>query len=434
MKRVALLALALVSSVAARAETIAITGGTVHTVASPQPIEGGTVLIRDGRIVAVGRNVAVPADARVIDAAGRAVTPGLFNGFTRVGLVDVEAVRESNDTAAKGAPIAAAFDVSTAVNPLATAIPVSRIEGVTRVAVAPKASRGVFAGQGALIQLGDGFAPVFKARGFQFVELGEEGGELAGGSRAAALAAFKTALAEAREYQAGPTRYRQIGEKGVFANYADARALVPVVTGEMPVMVHASRAADLLQVIALKREFPALRLIIVGAEEGWMVADQLAAAGVPVIVNTLENLPSRFETLAATMNNPGRMAARGVLVALGTVSRDEAMQARVVLQYAGNLVGQSRLPGGEGMSWAEALKTVTLNPARIFGVDKALGTLEPGKLADVVVWEGDPLDLMAAPAHVLIQGREVPLTSRQTRLRDRYRTLDEQALPVQYRH
>lgn len=436
MMRAAAIALALAcGATAAQAETIAIVGGTVHTVASPQPIENGTVVIRDGKIVAVGRNVQVPADARVIDATGKQVTPGLFNAFSALGLADVSAVFESNDIRTSRSSYTASLDVSYAINPKAVPIAVTRVDGITRAVVSPQPSQSVFGGQGALIHLGDASDLVFKPRAFQFVALGEQGGQVGGGSRPAAYAEFINALREARDL-AKTSFVATGGARSPVYNRADLEALRPVLNGDMPVLVWAERAADIRSVIGLRREFPKLRIVILGASEGWMVASELAAARIPVVVNALQNLPTSFEQLGSTMNNVGRMAAAGVTVALGTMARDEAHQARLVVQDAANLVGQSLVPGGTGLSWQEALKTVTLNPAKIFGVDSQLGTLEPGKTADVVVWSGDPFDLRQAPTNVLIAGQEVKLESRQTKLRDRYlaRLQGQLSLPSHYNY
>lgn len=434
MKRAAAIVLALMCSTGAvRAETIAIVGGTVHTVANPQPIENGTVVVRDGKIVAVGQNVQVPAGARVIDATGKQVTPGVFNAFTSTGLADVTGVGDSNDIRTRGAAYAASIDVSYAVNPKAVPIAVTRVDGVTRAVVSPQASQSVFGGQGALVHFGDANDLVFKPRAFQFVALGEHGASVAGGTRPAAYAEFVNALKEAR--QLGRSQFvNTSGHRAPTYNRADLEALQPVLNGRMPVLVWAERASDIRQVLGLRKEFPQLRIILLGAAEGWMVANELAAARVPVILNSLQNQPDAFERLGSTMNNAGRLTAAGVTVALGTIARDEAHQARLVLQDAANLVGQARINGGTGMSWADALKAITLNPAKIFGVDKELGTLEPGKVGDVVVWSGDPLDLMQAPTNVLIAGKEVKLESRQTKLRDRYLGLQDETLPLHYRY
>ena len=429
------LATALMASVAASAlaQTIAITNAQVYTVAKPGAIAGGTVLIRDGRIAAVGTDVAVPADAKVIDAGGKPVTPGIFAPFARVGIVEVDAVDETNDVGARGSVVQAAITVADGFNPTATNIPVARIEGVTRAVIAPEATKDVFGGFGAIVSLGNGFNLIMRREAFQFAVLGEEGADLAGGSRGAAYRVLSNALQEAEVYAENRARYRTNGgDREGLTNHVDADALGPVVRGAVPLMVKANSAADLLQLIRLKQDFPKLRLIALGAAEGWRVADQLAAAKIPVILYALDNLPTQFETLAATFSNAGRLQRAGIVVTLGMLDR-AAHQPRLLLQHAGNLVGIGRTPGGVGLSWDEALASITLNPARVFGMDKELGSLEVGKRADVVVWDGDPLELMSAPTDVFIDGQTIPLVSRQTELRDRYLNLDESTLPVGYR-
>lgn len=424
---------ALLAGAPALAQTIAITNAEIHTVAKPGAIAGGTVLIRDGKIAAVGTDVAVPADAKVIDAGGKPVTPGIFAAFTRIGIIEVDAVRETNDSAAREADVQAAITVADGFNPTATNIPVARIEGVTRAVVAPDAGKDVFGGFGAVVSLGNGFNLVMRREAFEYAVLGEEGAERAGGSRGAAYRVLSNALQEAEVYAENRARYRTNGgDREGLTNHVDADALGPVVRGAVPLMIKANSAADLLQLIRLKQDFPKLRLIALGAAEGWRVADQLAAAKIPVILYALDNLPTQFETLAATFSNAGRLQKAGVVVTLGMLDR-AAHQPRLLLQHAGNLVGVGRTPGGVGLSWDEALASITLNPAKVFGLDKELGSLEVGKRADVVVWDGDPLELMSAPTAVFIDGQTIPLTSRQTELRDRYLNLDEGKLPVGYR-
>jgi imidazolonepropionase-like amidohydrolase len=213
----------------------------------------------------------------------------------------------------------------------------------------------------------------------------------------------------------------------------DAVALVPVVQGRQRLLIHAERAADLRQVIALKREFPRLRLAIVGADEGWTVARELAASGIPVIASALTSLPSSFESLASTHSNIGRMRAAGVKVAIGTINDDEQRMAFRARWYAGNLVGLSRLPGAAGLTWGEALAAITSAPAEAMGVDGDVGSLRPGRRGDLVIWSGDPLDNLSAAELVMIDGVQQPLATRQTKLRDRYRTLERGVLPEAYR-
>ena len=345
------------------AETIAITGGTVALGDGSAPIEGGTVVIRDGRVVAAGAGVAAPAGARVVDAGGRWVTPGIFAGFTRMGIVEIDAVDGTNDTAAASSPFNAALDVAPAVNPKSSPLAINRLEGVTRAVVAPDNSKGsIFAGQGAVIDLGTDMDPVAKPRAFQFMEYGEAGARAAGGSRPAAYAMLKNALFEVRDYVRSPASFADRGKDALLTR-ADAEALVPVVQGHVPLLVHVERASDILTILTLKREVPTLRLVLVGASEGWTVAREIAAARVPVIASALADLPESFEQLAATQSNIGRMKAAGVLVGIGTINQDEARQARWEKQYAGNLVALRRVPGASGLEWGEAFATITSRPA-----------------------------------------------------------------------
>lgn len=408
------------------------------------PIENGVVVARNGKIVAAGAGVAVPAGVRVIDAGGKWVTPGLVIAVTDLGLVDVGAVSESNDDDADKAVFNAALDVSVAIDPDAPPVAVSRAGGVTRAAVAPVAGNAIFAGQGAVIDLAASADPVTRARAFQYVELGERGASLAGGSRVAAQALLRNALREARELdrRAGlsapgvaggdPRMVQSVQGQATdtLLTRFDAAALVPVVTGRQPLYVHVDRAADIRATLALKREFPALRLIVVGAAEGWRVAGELAAAHVPVIATALTDLPGRFETLAATQSNIGRMKKAGVKVAIGNFYDGE--QPRYAPQYAGNLVGVARVPGATGLTWGEALAAITSVPAEIIGEGDHFGSLKPGRAADVVVWDGDPLEVTSGVVAVYVDGVAQSLVNHQTRLRDRYRHPQEGSLPKAY--
>jgi len=461
--RARLLALAASCLVAAPgfAQTVAITGGTVALGDGSEPIPGGTVVVRDGRVVAAGRDVAVPAGAQRIDATGKWVTPGIVAGFSRVGLLEVDAVDGSNDVSANTSPFSAAIDVAPAINPRGQSIAVNRAGGVTRAIVAPANGRNIFAGQGAVIDLGADMQPITRARAFQFVELGEAGAGDAGGSRASAHVLFRNALREARDLGrnsgiAGgrsssatrPADQRDLPledlpdnrllspnasrTEDVLLTRFDAAALVPVLNGRQLLLVHVERASDILQVLALKREFPQLRLVLVGAAEGWTVAEQIRAAGVPVIANALTDLPNSFEQLASTQSNIGRMEKAGVKVSIGMINDDEARQVRLSRQQAGNLVALAKVPGAAGLSWGQALATITSRPAEAIGLGDEIGSLRPGRRADVVIWDGDPLENSAGATMVMIDGIQQPTDNHQTRLRDRYRTLTEGPLPKAY--
>lgn len=418
-------------TVPAAAQTIAITGGKLVIGDGSVPIEGGTVVLRDGKVVAAGAGVAVPAGAQVVDATGRWVTPGLFAGFSRLGLVEVDAVRETNDASANTGDFSAAIDIVPAINAKVSAVAVNRAAGITRAVVAPEAPASIFAGMGALIDLGDDYNAVTKSRAFQFVELGETGSSKAGGSRASAFLEFRNGLIEARALANG--------QRGVAAhphdallNRQDAAALIPVVNGEIRLLVHVERAADILNVLKLRTEFPALKLVLVGVSEGWLVANEIAAAGVPVIASALNDLPSEFEKTAATQSNIGRMKRAGVTVAIGMINDNDSHRLHYSPQYAGNLVALQCVPGASGLTWDQAFAAISSGPAQAMGVDAMLGSLKPGRVGDVVIWDGDPLELSSAPVAVMIDGIQQPLDNRQARLRDRYRTPQEGALPKAY--
>jgi imidazolonepropionase-like amidohydrolase len=424
---------AMILATPAFAETIAITNGKVALGDGSAPIDGATVVIANGRIAAAGRGVAVPAGATVVDAAGKWVVPGFVAGFTRMGLTEVDGVDETNDTSARTSPFGAAIDVSTSINPRASSFAVSRQRGVTRAVVAPSTAAGMFAGQGAVIDLANDMDAVTKPRAFQYVEFGEQGADDSGGSRPAAHVYFRNALREAEAYARNPAGYDG-RSKDALTLRVDAAALVPVVRGQMPLLVHVERAADILGVLDLKREFPALKLVLVGAAEGWTVADRIAAARVPVIANAMTDLPAAFEQLAATQSNVGRLSAAGVITAIGMLNEDESHMARVTSQLAGNMVALTKIPGAGGLDWGHALAAVTSRPAEAIGMGGQMGVLKAGAHGDVVVWDGDPLELSSSPVAMWIDGVAQPLTSRQTRLRDRYRSLAPEALPRAYDH
>jgi imidazolonepropionase-like amidohydrolase len=407
----------------ALAQTVAITGGKLVIGDGSPPIDNATVLITAGRVTAAGKGVAVPAGVRTIDAKGKWVTPGIVAGFTRLGLAGVDAVDGSNDTAANASPFNASIDIAPAINGDVEAIAVSRAAGVTRAVVSPETGNSIFAGQGAVIDTGTDTDPITKAKAFQFVEFGEAGARRSGGSRPALFANFRNAVAEAKAQAAGT-----LGDNALLRR-ADAVALGGVVAGTTKLLIHVDSAPDILAVLALRKDFPLLSIVLVGATEGWRVAGQIAAAKVPVLASALNDLPDSFAQLAATQSNIGRMKAAGVEVAIGMIDDDDTRQAQHVLQYAGNLVALKRVPGATGLSWNEAFATITSKPAAIIGMGAEIGSLKAGRRGDVVIWDGDPLELSTAASRVFIDGVEQNLTTRQTRLRDRYAKPTEGALP-----
>jgi imidazolonepropionase-like amidohydrolase len=413
------------------AQTVAIVGGTVVVGDGSEPVANGTVVFRNGRVVAAGANVAIPAGAQRVDASGRWVSPGIFGGFTRLGLVEVSAVPSTNDRSADESPFSAGLDIAPSVNPLSSAIATNRTGGVTRAVVAPDSSSTIFGGQGAVIDLGADMDAVTHPRAFQFAELGEAGAAQAGGSRSASHAEFRNALTQAQVYARNPAGYGG-NTHDALLNRVDAAALVAVVQGRVPLLVHVEQARDILNVMALRDDYPRLRLVLVGASEGWTVATQIAAADIPVIASALNDLPAQFERLASTQSNIGRMRDAGVRVAIGQIDDRDSHQIRHSTQYAGNLVALNRIPGATGLTWGEAFAAISSWPAEIMGLGEEFGSLRPGRRADVVIWDGDPLELTSNVDMMFIDGVQQPLTSRQTRLRDRYLNISEDQLPQAY--
>ncbi len=434
MKRILALALGATALTAAPAfaQDVTITNARLVLGDGGAPIEGGTVVVRGGSVVYAGPAGGAPASGTSVDAGGAWVTPGLFATVTTLGLADVSAVGETNDITAGDSPFSAALDASTAINPTSQHILVHRAAGITRAATTTMPSGSIFAGQGAIIDLDGDTNAVMQARAFQMINLGEGGADRAGGSRVAAYALLSAAMREAQALvgKAGIPETTEIGKDDeVLLSRFDAEALVPVVTGRQKLYVAVERAADIRAVLALKAQYPRLDMVLVGATEGWLVAREIAAAGVPVIANALNDLPETFEQLGATQSNAGRLAAAGVKVALNASTLRDP---RRLQQAAGNLVALTRMPGASGMDWGKAFAAISSVPADISGMGGKAGVLKAGALGDVVMWDGDPLEVGSVPTRVFIGGVEQSLENHQTGLRDRYIDLDESDRPKAY--
>ena len=422
----------------------AITGGRVLTGSSV--IENGTVVIQNGRVVSVGTGAA-PSGARVIDARGKVVTPGFVAVDSGLGGSEISSVNGSDDLSNGANSISASFDVSYGLDPWSFTLPVARLGGITRAIVVPShagggggghrhddsdfaglgsaglQSPGLFAGQAAIIHLAAGTDILVKPRVAMVAPFGEAGAGIAGGARGAQFTQFKETLAEVRLYARNRAAYDRAGLRDLSLSRADLEALIPVANGDMPLIVTVRRAADIQQVLRLARE-EGVKVILDGAEEGWLVADQIAAAGVPVLLNPISNLPGNLETRATRMQNAAALDAAGVLIAIkgneGSIHR-----ARETRYNAGNAVSH-------GLPYEAAIEAITVNPARIFGMAGQFGELRTGAAADVVIWSGDPLEPLSNAETIFIGGAEQAPTSRQFLLRDRYATGGEGAMPPAY--
>jgi len=424
-------AAALLLGMSASAETIAITHAKIATMGKDGVIQNGTILVKDGRIAAVGSGVAVPAGARTIDAGGHLVTPGLVATGTDLGATEVEG--ESTTVDANGATdsLSAAFDVSLGINPASMVIPPARMGGVTRAVVTPQisgrggASKGekLFAGQAAVIDLSGDPHSITARHVAVMVDVGSAAAAHLGGSHASVLQALEADLEEAASYGANKSGYEHGTHRPYHMSREDMEALQPVISGKEPLVVGVHRVADIRRVIELGKRLK-LKLILDGVEEGWLIAGEIAASGYPALVDPQYDLPESFEQLNARFENAGILAAAGVRLAIEPPhSGDYARQVRYNAGYA----------VAHGMKWEAAMEALTHGPAVIFGFAEKEGSIEPGLEADLVVWSGDPLEMLTLPEHVVIKGVEVPLTSRAQALARRYATPDA-AVPPTYRH
>lgn len=412
----------------AHAQTTAITGARIHTVGPGGQIENGTIVFENGKITAVGADIPVPADAVLIDASGKIITPGLFTPIGQLGLTEVSAVTGTNDAVQRGDQFAAAFDVADAYNPRSTLIPVNRIDGVTRAAITPFAatvdeegnSSRVLSGLGSVVQLGD-TPEYFTKRGAVVVaNLGETGSGVAGGSRAAAVMILRAALNDAKDYRQNRSAYERGDWREYSVSAADLDVLQSVLDRSVPILFNVNRASDISVILRLAAEFN-LRAIVAGGAEAWMIAAELAAADVAVILNGLNNLPSDFDHINARLDSASILVNAGVTVAFGAGARTH--NARNLTQSAGIAVAN-------GLEWDDALAMITLAAARMYGVDAIVGSIEVGKEADLVIWTDDPLELTNYPEQVYIRGTAISMQSRQTLLRDRYLQTDSDKPPA----
>lgn len=402
------------------AQDVLIQGARVHTAAAAGTLARADVLIQDGVIRAVGPDLAVPAGITVIEADGLALTPGLFGGLSGLGVEEVsgEPATVDNNLAMLAPQHVPGhepawrpeFDVMPAYNPHSAVIAVNRVAGIAWTVLAPGSVAGgsFVAGQGAAVLLDGRYEAELDGSRSLFINLGSSAVLLSGGSRAAQYMLLEQALREARPAPA----------PGMLAIAPGHGLLTPLGREVMMryarggrVVFKVDRAADIRQTLKLA-ERAGFKPVISGGAEAWRIADELARAQVPVLIDPLVNLPSGFDRLGARLDNAARLHAAGVAVAF-TQSGDATHNARKIRQSAGNAVAN-------GLPWEAGLAAITRVPAQIFGIDERRGSIEIGKQADLVLWSGDPLEVTSVARAVWIDGRPMPMRSRQTQLRDRY--------------
>jgi imidazolonepropionase-like amidohydrolase len=404
---VTFLALACLLPATLRAQTIAITGGTVYPVSGPR-LSNATVLIRNGRIVAVGTNLTIPSGAVRVDASGKWVTPGLIHANANAGL-GVAGLNGLGEGAVRG-EVNPSFNPIEAVDPAAFTIPIARTGGITSAILVPGGA--FFPGQAPAVDYaGERIEDMLIRRNAAIgLDLSSGSREAGGGSRAGAMARVRRLFDDALEYSRRKADFQRAAMQSLSAPAKELEALLPVLRGEQTIAIAANRRMDIENALRLTREYK-LRTVLFGAVEGWQLARQLAAAGIPVALEPLQDIPS-FDGLGARLDNVTLLREAGVKV---IIAQGDPGGERNLRYAAGNAVRN-------GLSWDDALAAITAAPAAAFGLAD-YGTLEPGKVANLVVWSGDPFDFKSAAERVYIRGQLTSLATRETELRDKYRTL-----------
>ncbi|MCO4744094.1 MAG: amidohydrolase family protein [Proteobacteria bacterium] len=406
------LSLLLTPAAASAACTVLTGGATVYLPEGPK--EGVELRLADGRITEVGAKVGATegdVECAVVDATGMTITAGLVESSSNIGVVEVGAEKATVDSTGDGDGVRAALRVIDAYNPRSTLIPIQRVEGITSAVVKPEGGR--IAGQG-------GWANLAGATQSEAVVKPNIGvwASFGGASRAQGLLQLRELLDDARFLRRKGSAYDSGNSRELAASRLDLMALYPVLDGELPLVVGVNRASDIEALLRLAKE-QGILLVLSGGAEAWMVADQLAEANTPVILDPLTFGPGGFDQMHARADNAKLLDEAGVTVVLSSFS---SHNARTLKQVAGNAVR-------EGMDHTAAIEAITRGPAQAFGLDD-YGKIEAGAVANVVVWSGDPLEIGTAVEQVFISGRSIPLQSRQTELRDRYRTLPGTPVPA----
>jgi imidazolonepropionase-like amidohydrolase len=395
--------------VPASAGVIAIVGGTLHPITSPD-VEGGTLIMQHGRITALGKGIAIPAGARTIDATGKHVYPGMIALGANVGLLEIGSIAATDDETESGGN-QPDVRVSASINADSAHIGVTRFNGITRSQTTPQGG-GPMRGQSAVLRLsGDTWEELLMVDRdmlhIEFPRTADDAKEKKESDETKELARLFT---EAREYG----RLSDLAaSSGTPHPPYDARleALVPYARGAKPVALHANNAQTILFALKFAKE-QKLKAVLYEATDAWKVVDAIAREQVPVVVGPVLRLPStRFDPYDAPYASAAVLARAGVPFAIMSNDRENVR----------NLAFHAAMACAFGLPHEEALRAVTYYPARILGLEHELGSLAPGKIADVIVTSGDLLEIESRVDYVFIDGKQTSLVNRQTELYDRYR-------------
>ena len=399
----------------AKAETVAIVHAKAWTLTADAPLDDATIVLTDGRVVSATAAGPAPAGARIVDANGKTVTPGLMHAATQIGLVEVHAASETVDYSAKKDAPGAGFDVQYAINPNSALIRLARADGLTRAVSYPGDSgTPPFAGMGVLLRLVESGEVLERAQVGVFASIGIQSATSTVGSRAAQWQMLRIALDTAK---AGPVEPAAATAAATAAakpppQTPDALALERVINRKLPLAILTNRESDIRQAVKLAHDY-GIRVVIIGGAEAWRAAAELAAANIPVILNPMANLPMSFDEIGSRLDNAALLQKSGVVVAMSLGGVQGYNAGSSLREGAGIAVAN-------GLPYIVGLRSITLAPAQIWGIDDHQGTIAPDKDGDLVIWDGDPLEPGTLPVAVFVQGKEVSLATHQSELRDRY--------------
>lgn len=409
--RALILLLLLACAVPANAQTVAIVHAKAWTGSGEAAVDDATIVLRDGRVLSIAPGGSAPAGAQVIDAAGKPVTPGLFSGATQIGLLEVTSADDTTDEAVSTGKLGAAFDIAPTLNANSLLVEQARADGILWALTFPSGSPNPpFLGQAALLRLQDGQI-LDRARAAVFVRIGGGAASNAGGSRAAEWTLLRRALDEARLMR---SKKLPPADDRLFSAI-DLEALQPVIAGAVPLAIQTDRLSDIREALRVKQEYQ-IRVVLVGASEAWAAAQEIASAQVPVILDAAANLPISYDALGARLDNALILNRAGVEIGITPTAN------YIDTNY--NVGVQSRMAAGiavaNGLSYGAGIRSLTSGPAAIWSAGDRAGTIAPGKPADIVIWDGDPLEPSSAPTTVLVGGRAVSIVTREQQLTRRY--------------
>lgn len=403
----------------AASQQLAVTHAKAYIVPGKPATEDATILIDAGRVTAAGAGLGVPAGFQVIDAKGAIVTPGLMNSNSKLALTETGGA-DTTDAAVTSGPFGESFDPEYALNANTTVIPIVRADGLTRAASLPTGSAAApFTGQATILVLNQGADILDKPQAAVVAHISGMAVSASGGSRAAAWQLVRAALDSASG--------RHTADGIPATTPVNTAALKPVLEGKTPLVIIASRESDLRQAVALVDTYK-IHIVLVGAEEGWRIATLLASRHIDVVVDAYLDSPSYFDSIGTRLDNAAILDKAGVNVSFEGTFVHVTYNAGIVIREGAGLAVAN------GMSWDHALRALTSGPAATWGIGDHYGTLEAGKDADLVVWDGDPFEPMTNPITVVVRGKVVSLDNRQRMLERRYAPANVHSkIPAEYR-